>query len=136
MKLIPYVYFQGNCEEALNTYAKIFNGEIEGLTRYAGNFPAPEDHKNKILHASLLFGENVIMFSDSMPGGTVNYGNGHCLCLGLNDEPHARNVFNQLAEGGKIKMEMEKQFWGVLYGEVFDKFGIHWMINCELPADK
>jgi uncharacterized glyoxalase superfamily protein PhnB len=25
------------------------------------------------------------------------------------------------------------QFWGARFGMLVDKFGIHWMFNCELP---
>ena len=34
MKLFPYLGFPGNCEEALNFYKEVFNGEIVQLSRY------------------------------------------------------------------------------------------------------
>jgi PhnB protein len=133
MKLIPYLNFQGNCEEALNRYQQIFNGAIHDLNRFGdGNFPVPEEQKNKIMHAQLTFGDNLLMFSDGMPGATIHHGNGIHLSIGLNDEAQARSIFEQLAEGGKITMPMEKQFWGALYGQVIDQFEVSWMINCEL----
>lgn len=128
MKLIPYLNFEGNTEEALNRYQVIFNGTIHDLSR----FGQPEDHKDKIMHARLTFGENVLMFSDTMPGGTVNHGDGVHLSLAMDNEAQARSIFEQLGEGGKITMPMEKQFWGALFGMVTDRFGIHWMINCDL----
>jgi PhnB protein len=72
------------------------------------------------------------MFSDGMPGGIIDHGNGINLSLGMDDEAQARSVFDQLAEGGKITMPMEKQFWGALFGQVTDQFGVRWMINCDL----
>jgi PhnB protein len=133
MKLIPYLNFQGNTEEAINAYQKIFDGEIHDLSRFGDNDPSiPEDHKNKIMHARLSFGDNMLMFSDGMPGGTIDHGNGINLSIGLNDEAQARSIFEQLADGGIIIMPMEKQFWGALFGMVKDRFGISWMINCEL----
>jgi PhnB protein len=133
MKLIPYLNFQGNCEEALNRYQVIFNGTIHDVSRFAdGNFPIPEEQKSKIMHARLTFGDNILMFSDGMPGGIIDHGNGINLSLGMDDEAQARSVFDQLAEGGKITMPMEKQFWGALFGQVTDQFGVRWMINCDL----
>jgi PhnB protein len=132
MKLIPYLNFEGNCEEALNTYQKIFNGEIEDLNRFGDSFPVEDSYKSKIMHARLTFDGNTMMFSDTMPGGTVKFGNGINLSIALADEQQARSVFNQLAVGGNITMPMEKQFWGALFGQVTDKFGINWMLNCEI----
>ncbi|MEL0301274.1 MAG: VOC family protein, partial [Flavobacteriaceae bacterium] len=37
--------------------------------------------------------------------------------------------FKQLAEVGKITMPLEKQFWNATYGQLVDRFGLHWMMN-------
>jgi PhnB protein len=132
MKLTPYLHFQGNCEEALNTYAKIFNGVIGQINRYDHPaFPVADDYKNKIMHTQLTFGENVIMLSDSLPGNKVNYGNGIALSINLTNLEETTAIFNKLAEDGSIIMPLEKQFWGSHYGEVTDSFGIRWMLICE-----
>jgi PhnB protein len=67
-----------------------------------------------------------------MPGRPVHHGDGIHLSLALDDEMQAKSVFDQLAEGGTITMPMAKQFWGALFGMVKDKYGIHWMINCDM----
>ena len=36
MQLTPYIIFNGNCEEALNFYAKAFGGEIKNLSYFEG----------------------------------------------------------------------------------------------------
>jgi PhnB protein len=41
-------------------------------------------------------------------------------------------LFKALAKDGKVTMPLEKTFWGARYGVLKDKFGIRWMINCEL----
>ncbi len=33
-------------------------------------------------------------------------------------------------------MPLEKTFWGALHVMFTDKFGIHWMINCNLEDHK
>jgi PhnB protein len=40
-------------------------------------------------------------------------------------------VFPKVAEGGKITMPLQDQFWGARFGMLTDKYGIHWMFNCE-----
>ena len=133
MKLIPYLMFGGNCEDALNTYQAIFDGKIEMLTRYGDHMP---DAKEKIMHARLIFGENTLMFSDAMPGAEMVIGSNIDLSIGLTDDEQTHTIFNKLAEGGTVKMPLEKQFWGALYGQVTDKFGIDWMLNSETAPQK
>ena len=132
MKLIPYLNFPGNAEEVLNRYQKIFNGTISDVSRFGEMAPADANYKDKIMHARLAFGENMLMFSDSMPGQPVDHGNGIYLSIILTDEALARSIFGQLSEGGNITMPLEKQFWGALFGQVTDSYGVSWMINCEL----
>ena len=135
MKLIPYLNFDGNTEEVMNTYAKIFGGTVHDVSRFGDTIPnMPDSRKNGIMHGRLTFGDNTLMFSDGMPGmpgRPVNHGDGISLSIGINDEAHARSIFDQLAEGGHVTLPMSKQFWGAIFGMVTDKFGIHWMINCE-----
>ena len=75
MKIIPYLHFQGNCEEAY-AYKRIFNAEIGSINRYDNPaLKVPGDYKQKILHTELTIGDNRIMCDDAMPGATVDYGN-------------------------------------------------------------
>ena len=54
MKIIPYLHFQGNCEEALYAYKRIFNAEIGSINRYDNPaLKVPDDYKQKILHTEL-----------------------------------------------------------------------------------
>jgi PhnB protein len=131
VKIIPYLHFAGNCEEALNFYKKVFNAEIGAINRYDN--PAlnvPEEYKDKILHTELTFGDNIIMVDDLMPGTVVDYGNGYALNIMFNSVEEATSAFNQLAEKGRIVVLLEKQFWGSWFGEVMDRFRVTWMIMC------
>lgn len=131
MQLIPYLHFAGNCEAALDAYRQIFNGEIEQLNRYdSAPMPVPEDHKQKVLHARFRFGNNHFMACDVFPGQEVGDGNNVILSIGLADEAATREVFGQLADGGQVTMPLEKQFWGALFGQLTDRFGMRWMVNC------
>lgn len=135
MQLIPYLSFNGNCEEALNFYSACFDGKIEFLQRYdKAPMEVSEEHKNKVLHALFRFGENSLMASDIFPGSTVSSGSSISLSINLKDENQSRKIFEKLSDGGNITMPMEKQFWGALFGQLTDKYGISWMINCELDG--
>lgn len=137
MQLHPYLTFYGSCEAALNFYKTIFGGEIVGLS-YFGDSPMEigEDDKKRVMHATFNFGNNSFMASDSMPGQDAPTRSNITLSLGTDDLEATNHTFAALAEGGQITMPLEDTFWGARFGMLTDKFGIHWMINCELPKEE
>jgi len=132
MKLFPYLNFRGNCEEALNFYKEALDGEIIQLGRYEESpMPSPEEFKDKIIHARLKFGDALIMASDVMNERPVNPGDNISLSVDCDNDQQLEDVFSKMATGGKITMPLQEQFWGATFGMLTDKFGIHWMFNCE-----
>jgi PhnB protein len=134
MILSPYISFNGNCEEALNFYARALNGKIKDLSRFSDT-PAPygDADKNKVMHSTFEADGFSFMASDipsGMPaavsGSNVN------LSLHFDDLKQEEQVFNALGEGGKITMPLQETFWGAKFGMLEDKFGLKWMFNCEL----
>jgi PhnB protein len=132
MKLIPYLNYAGNCEEALNHYQKVLGGNIEVQSRYdqPGGMTIRDEYKNKIMHARFYFGGNTIFASDAHPSRAPKGGDNISMSLSI-AEDKALEVFTALAEGGNITMPMERQFWGDLFGMFIDKYGINWMVNGE-----
>lgn len=133
MELEPYLFFSGNCEEALNFYKGVFGGEISGITRWK-DAPAemgmPADLGERIMHSNFKSPALKFMASDSRP--TTAYGEGRIsLSLGTSDIAEAQRVWDVLSKGGTIDVEFEDTFWGARFGMVTDKFGIDWMINCQ-----
>ena len=134
MKLVPYLNFAGNAEEALNFYKDALGGEVLMISRYGDSpMPSDEDWKQKLMHARLQFGDgNLIMISDTMKGNLVSTHGNIQLSLGLKEEEKTKEVFDKLADGGKVTMPLAKQFWGDTFGMLQDKFGVSWMLNCEV----
>jgi PhnB protein len=130
--LVPYLQFQGDCEEALNFYKDILEGRIEIASRYDNPaMKAPDDFKNKILHARFIFGKFTMFASDMMPKKTSETLRSNIsISLGLHDEELAKDIFDRLSAGGEINIPFKKQFWGDWHGNFSDRFGIHWMVNC------
>lgn len=126
----PYLFFNRNCEEAVNYYVKVIGGNIEEMNQY-GDSPmvANAEDKSKIIHARFRLADSVVMACDSL--NDVPPSNQVSLTLGLKDDARAREIFAQLADGGKVIMPFEKQFWGAHFGQLVDRFGIRWMINCD-----
>lgn len=136
MQLITYVTFAGNCEEALNFYKEVLNGEILQISHMGeGPMEVPEHVKGKVMHARLKVGENVLYMSDTFDPASVVQGNNMSLSLQPDSIAETEDLFNKLSAGGTVKMPLQDTFWGARFGMFIDKFGIHWMLNCELKKE-
>ena len=133
MKLNPHLAFNGECEAAFQFYERCFGGRIVTMLSY-GDSPmaeqAPPEWSGKILHATLNFGDNVLMGSDSLPG-QYEQPKGFQALLGIGDPGEAERIFDALAENGTVLMPIQQTFWALRFGVLVDRFGIPWEINCE-----
>jgi PhnB protein len=71
MQLISYLHFEGQCEAVLKFYAKCLGGKIEVMMPHQGSPAAdqvPAAWRDKILHARLAVGDQVLMGFDAPPG--------------------------------------------------------------------
>ena len=137
MKLNPYIGRDGDAREMLEYYHGLLGGKIDLQTYGQSPMPAPESHKNRILHGRVDVGDVTIMASDAPPNMPLSSTHANIsLSLGGPEEDKLKQVFTGLSEGGKVTMSLEKQFWGDTFGMVQDKFGTAWMINIEAPDSK
>jgi PhnB protein len=137
MELTPYIMFNGNCEEALNFYAKATGGSIENLMRF-GDVPGgggmPGANKDHVMHSHFKADGFMFMASDTGGPAPVGQGSGQVhLSINFENEAQQEKVFNALAEGGKVSMPLNDTFWGARFGMLTDKYGINWMFNCDKP---
>ncbi len=133
MKLTNYLNFNGQCEAAFHFYESCLGGKISYMMTH-GESPmadqvSPEWH-GKIMHASLLVGDQTLMGSD-VPPKHYQRPAGMYVSLGIETPAEAERLFHALAENGTIQMPIQKTFWSERFGMLIDQFGIPWMINCE-----
>ena len=136
MQLNPYLTFNGQCEAAFKFYAQCLDGKIEFMMTYESKqeeYPVPAEWREKILHATLKVGDQILNGADALPD-RYQTPQGFRLTLGLNDEAEAERIFNALAENGTVEMALQETFWAVRFGVLVDRFGIPWTVNCERAA--
>jgi len=131
-RLVPYIFFYGRCEEALEFYKSALGGSYE-LMRVADTPMAsqmPPGAGNRVMHASFTADEIAFMASDGQSDKPVDPDAGN-ISLGLSFDDGARGerVFAALAEGGKVGMPIDAAFWGGRFGMLTDKFGTEWMMT-------
>ena len=129
----PYLFFNGNCEEAVEFYRRALGAEVEMMLRFKESPEAPPPgmvppgYENKIMHTSFRVGQTTVMASDGCETGQVEF-KGFSLSLAVTSEAEADRYFAALAEGGKVTMPLGKTFWSPRFGMLEDRFGIGWMI--------
>jgi PhnB protein len=133
MQINPYLLFKGDCREAFTFYEKLLGGKIEAIMTHAGT-PAeehvPAEWREKIIHARLTVGDQVLMASDAPPDH-YQKPQGFSVSIGIKDPAEAERIFSVLSENGTIQMPLQQTFWARSFGMCVDRFGIPWMVNCE-----
>ncbi|GIF07801.1 VOC family protein [Actinoplanes siamensis] len=128
-RLNPYLTFDGNAREAMETYRSIFGGDLRIST--FGEFGAPDESiRDKVMHAMLETPQGyTLMASDTAPGMPFTPGNTNTVSISGGAEDNLREFWDKLADGGTVHVPFEKQMWGDEFGQLVDRFGVPWMVN-------
>lgn len=128
MRMTPYLYFKGACEDALTFYAACGLGKVVELRRYAGSPMDGRDGgawRDKVMH-SLFEGDGIRFYASDGPDSEPMKGS--ALMIELDKADGASALFDRLSEGGRVTVPLKKQFWGDVYGNFTDRFGVQWAI--------
>ena len=114
IQLSPLVNFQGRAREALAFYQKVLGGQLD-------------------LQALRLESDGgQILASDGHPDYPAKVGDNMAIALAGTDRVRLSKIFNELADGGKIKGPLTKQAGGGEVGWLMDKFGVNWMVSIDM----
>ncbi len=140
MKAIPYISFNGNCEEAINFYHAVLGGKLD-ILRFKDlpseeGISISENWEEKVLHSSLTFEDGqFLFFSDTWEEAPVDFGTNFHIHLQVNSAEDVYRIVEKLSDGGVVTMPVDKTFWDSVFGSFIDKFGISWGIEFELKTD-
>lgn len=123
----PYIFFPGNCAEAMEFYKGVFGGTVE--TSAYDDLPGdtPEGMAGKLMHASLKGGVIDLMGSDTAQASPKAAK--ITLSLSGDDDAKLREMFDGLSAGGNVVSPLKTESWGDTFGALTDKYGVEWMVN-------
>lgn len=139
MQLANYLFFKDNAAEAFDFYASCLGGKIE-MKVTMGEMPGSEDYpaatRDLIAHVRLAAGDAVLMGSDWCGPTPEPYPgiHGNAVSLTVDTPAEAERVFKALSEGGEVTMPLAETTWALRFAMFTDRFGAHWMVNCNRPA--
>jgi PhnB protein len=119
-----YLFFDGTCAEAMRFYERVLRGKLEILmTNAEAPAPAqvPPGNEKRIMHARLVL--------DGRPYEGMK---GFSLSVSYPTVAEAKKIFDQLADGGEVRMPFQETFWAKGFGMLVDRFGTPWMVNGQM----
>jgi PhnB protein len=130
-QIITYLSFSGNCREAMQFYQHCLGGELNWQT--VGDTPGarklPLSIRHYILNATLVIDDWILMGTDMVPDEGLIRGNTVSILLECNTEEELHNYYTKLSAGGALTQEIERTYWGALFGGLTDRFGNHWLLK-------
>ena len=136
LHLSPYLFFVGNCREALTFYQSCLGGELH-LQRFGDSPMAahmPAEMQDKIMHGTLTAGNFTLMAADAgRPNTPLVAGNNLGLSLHFDNDAELTNLFERLGEGGTVRDPLTVMPWGGKFGVLFDRFGTKWLFHYQQP---
>lgn len=137
-KVIPYLFFDGNCKEAMTFYAQVFDGKLEVLTMAdapPSDHPIPEEMKSHVMYSCVTTGDFMLRASDRMGGSDVSGPpTGIDMSLDFATVEETRAMFAELSKGGHVVSAPQATFFSPCFGTLKDKFGVSWMLVTEMPS--
>ena len=125
----PYLFFNGNCKTAMESYQKVFGGELKLMKVGDAKQEMFKDMKQDlIMHGLLKTSTMQIMASDNLSNDTTK-GDNVGLYIECSSNAEVDQLFASLAQGGDASMKPQNTFWGAYFGSLTDAFGITWMLS-------
>jgi PhnB protein len=133
MHVLPYLYFNGRCEEAFGFYRRALGAEITALLRFKESpephppGALPPGHEDKVMHGELRIGESTLFASDGDRQGPSAF-EGISLTIATDDVAQTDRFFAALSDGGQVRLPPTQTFFSPRFAMVTDRFGVGWLL--------
>ena len=134
-KLLTFLNYGGNCEQAFRFYESNLGGKITMMMKH-GELPdqsqvSPE-RRNAVLHARLELGGTELLGSDVPPEHFQPIRSAY-LYLRVESVAEAERLYALLSDAGQVFMPLAETFFAFRFVMLRDKFGTSWALIDERP---
>lgn len=129
-----YLFFRGNCLEAMTHYAEVLGGEIKGVFRNA-DAPDPESRMpgsdDMVMNMAIALGSATVMASDNTEE-MYDKPSGFRISIAPTSRAEFDRIHAALAKDAQsVEMEPDETFWAERFAMFTDRYGTPWMLNYE-----
>ena len=123
-KIVPFLWFNGNAEEAMNFYIPIFkNSKVLNVTRYLEDGPGL---KETVMTTTFRIEGHTFYALNA--GNEFTFSPSNSFYVSCKTLPEIKRLWEKLSEGGSVMMELNKYPFSERYGWLQDKFGVSWQL--------
>ena len=130
MQLTPYLFFNGDCTQALALYERCLGAKVVARMTW-GEAPMadqmPREMHGKVMHFLMQVDGQDVMGADAPPD-RYSKPQGYFLAIRAGEIEEAERIFATLSEGGTVREPMSETFFAHRFGMVVDRFGTPWMV--------
>lgn len=127
-KIINFLLFKGNAEEAMNFYVSLFEeSTIIKIERYEKNDGG--EIPNSIKLAVFTLNGQTFMCEDSNLDHAFTFTPSISLYVKCKTETEIDSLYERLVQDGKIYMEFMEYPFSKKYCWIEDRFGVSWQLN-------
>ena len=130
-KIIPFLWYDNNAEEAVNFYTSVFdNSKILSITRYNEDSAKAAGQKadSAMTIGFQLEGQN---FTALNGGPHFKLNQSTSFFVYCESDEKIENVFKKLSKGGQVIFPLDKYDWSPKYAWIIDKFGLSWQLDVD-----
>lgn len=127
-----YLFFKGDCLEAMSRYAEVLGGEIINIFRNA-DAPDPSHRMpggdDMVMNMMMRLGNSMVMASDNSED-MYDKPRGFRISLSAASAAEFERIFAALAgDAESVEMAPEETFWAERFAMFTDRFGTPWMLS-------
>lgn len=126
-----YLFFKGNCLEAMTHYAEVLGGTVMGVFKNGdadpdSRMPGPDD---MVMNMAIKLGNSTLMASDNSDE-MYDRPQGFYVSIDAQSVAEFDRVFAALSEGAEeITMPPSETFWAERFAMFRDRYATPWMLG-------
>ncbi len=129
-----YLFFKGNCLEAMTHYADVLGGQINGIFRNA-DAPDPESRMpggdDMVMNMAMTLGSATVMASDNTEE-MYDKPRGFRVSIAPTSREEFDRILAALAKDAQsVEMAPDETFWAERFAMFTDQYGTPWMLSYE-----
>lgn len=135
MIITPNFHFNGECEQALKLYEKVFNGQITELLYYRDADPTnlseilSDKEIDYVYHAEMIIGKQRFFFSDGI--SEIPFGKNMSVLVTFEHEVDVKAAYKLLIDGGTAITPLTETTYSTCFSSLVDRYGMRWELMTE-----